>query len=425
MICHVSPTIAGDKASDPPPVPALLQALGPYTNWYPDQTQLLDATAGQPAGGWRDVIGGPVFDTSGIGAYWSDGALHLALVTNFPNKNVQSAGRNVSPADLALDLDGDGKLETAIILSDVRSTGDRGLTRTASIRQGQVYRVSQWLYPGDILQHTYGHGWRWHGPGSEEPLAQAAVPVWMADGVERSDLRATVEWQDDPRGRGYIVLVTLRGVNNGKTPQNLPLVWGTAVCANDVTFARVSRFDDMVQTSGVISNPLGSDPEDETGERLLRVAPHGLPRWNQPFQQVFGPEAGGGAGVSGSSGSDEGGGGSPAQGSTGQDSGGQGSGGQDGGNDDGDGNGGVTSGGGGDPAALLPAGGQTMVPVSVGDPAVTIDTLSEGGPLGGTGGGLAGSGDGQTAQPISEPGNMVGSAVAVFVLIVLMRRRRR
>jgi hypothetical protein len=205
-------------------VPALLRALGPYTNWYPDQTQLLDATAARPASGWRDVIGGPVFDTSGIGAYWSDGALHLALVTNFPNKNVQSAGRNVSPADLALDLDGDGKLETAVILSDVRSTGDRGLTRSASIRQGQVYRVSRWLYPGDILQHTYGHGWRWYGPGSEEPLAQAAVPVWMADGVERSDFRATVEWQDDPRGRGYIVLVTLRGVNNGKTPQNLPLV---------------------------------------------------------------------------------------------------------------------------------------------------------------------------------------------------------
>ncbi len=94
---------AGDGAGDATEVPpAWLEAIGPYTHWYPDQTQLLDSpTASGVARGWRDVIGGLVFETSGVAAYWSADAVHLALITNFPDRNVLSAGRPVSPADLA------------------------------------------------------------------------------------------------------------------------------------------------------------------------------------------------------------------------------------------------------------------------------------------------------------------------------------
>ncbi len=220
-----------------------LEPFGPFSHWYQDSAGL------QPGGNgsdtlWRDVIGEDVFDTKGIAAKWADGKLHLALVTNFPDANVVSAGRPVSPADLALDLDGDGVLETGIVLSSIWTTGDRGVTHTPNIRRAAAYRVTKWLHPSDILKTTYGQGWRWSGPGGA-PMQQSAIPVWVAEGDERHDLDVTVDWRRLPgagTGAGrYAILVTLTHHDNPKQLWNVPIVWGTAVCGNDVMFANTSR----------------------------------------------------------------------------------------------------------------------------------------------------------------------------------------
>ena len=143
--------------------PSALKPFGNYSHWYADTAGLQPGCSGG-TDVWQDVIGEQTFDTKGIAARWSGGRLHLALVTNFPDANVVSAGRPVSPADLALDLDGDGVLETGIVLSDIRTTGDRGITRAPNIRRAAAYRVTKWYRPADILQATYGKGWRWTRP---------------------------------------------------------------------------------------------------------------------------------------------------------------------------------------------------------------------------------------------------------------------
>ena len=224
-------------------VPDRLKPLGAYTHWYPDTVDLRPDDP-QRDGEWRDVIGEDIFDTKGIAAGWADGRLHLALVSNFPDANVDSAGRLVAPADLALDLDRDGVLETGIVLSAIRATGDRGIVRATNIRQGAAYTVSKWHYPSDILRATYGQGWRWSGPGGE-PRQQSAIPVWIAEGVERDDLDVSVSWRRVPGSRAHAVLITLSYPEKPAALHNVPVVWGTAVCGNDVVFAPVSRLGDL------------------------------------------------------------------------------------------------------------------------------------------------------------------------------------
>lgn len=223
-------------------VPAALDTLGPFTHWYPDKTELQPESAQTDSGPWRDVIGEKVFDTKGIAAGWQDEVLHLALVTNFPDANVRTAGRPVAPADLALDLDGDGVLETGIVISDVKGTGDQGVTRADNIRQGAVYRVAKWHRPSDILQKTYGQGWRWSGPDGV-PMQQSQIPVWIAEGTEREDLDVSVAWHRVPGSEAHAVLVTIAYPENPGRLHHLPVVWGTAVCGNDVVFSHVSRFN--------------------------------------------------------------------------------------------------------------------------------------------------------------------------------------
>jgi hypothetical protein len=201
---------AGIEAAESQPVeewanrpPGWVMAHGPYTHWYPDTTQLVKnrGQAGDDKA-WKDVIGTREFDTKGVAAYWEGDALHIALFTNFPDSHVMAAGRNVAPADLALDLDGNGTLETGVVLSDLRTAGDRGVRRPDTIRKGNAYTVTKWLNPGDILEHTYGQGWRWAHPDGEE-LAYAAVPVWVGAGKLRDDLNVSVSWQENGRGSDY------------------------------------------------------------------------------------------------------------------------------------------------------------------------------------------------------------------------------
>lgn len=246
LASFAGPAAAGGGA---PPVlggheqpPAALDPLGAYTHWYADSTDLRPDAAEAGAEGWRDVIGEDIFDTKGIAARWADGKLHLALVTNFPDRQVESAGRAVSPADLALDLDGDGSLETGIVLSAIRATGDLGVTRAPNIRQGAAYRVLRWHSPATLLRATYGAGWRWTGPDGK-PMPQSEVPVWVAEGEERQDLDVTVDWRPIPGTDMYAVLVTLAHRDGLNRLHNVPAVWGTAVCGNDVVFANVSRLE--------------------------------------------------------------------------------------------------------------------------------------------------------------------------------------
>ena len=172
-----------------------------------------------------------------------------------------AAGRPVAPADLALDMDGNGTLETGVVLASVPGAGDKGVERAANIRRATAYKVKNWMRPGDILQHTYGQGWRWTGLNGQE-LAYAAVPVWVGEGTPRDDLDVTVDWRVNGRGSDYMVFVLTRTEGNGEL-WNLPLIWGTAVCGNDVVFAPIARLGDLVKTIGDNESADDEDGKDQ------------------------------------------------------------------------------------------------------------------------------------------------------------------
>ncbi|MCA8927367.1 MAG: hypothetical protein KDC18_04805 [Alphaproteobacteria bacterium] len=278
--------------------PAWVREMAPVTHWYRDRTELTgDRTAAGDETSWKDTIGGTVFDTEGVGVGWHEDTLTLLLATHFPNRNVLSAGRMVAPADLALDLDGNGTLETAVVLSDVRATGDRNIVRPGSVARGQVYRVSEWYRPDDLLYTTYGQGWRWTGPDGTE-FAQPLVPVWMKQGDLRRDVEASVDWLPRPDDQGWAVKVTLRFLDPDAIPPTFALVWGTAVCGNDVVVVQPSWPDDMLAASAVLP-----DMAETGGEPLPPGGPAPLPRWNVPFPVAFHPTPvafGGGFGPGGS-----------------------------------------------------------------------------------------------------------------------------
>ena len=365
------------KAETPP---GWVLSHGPYTHWYPDTTQLVknrDAAGDQQS--WKDVIGTREFDTKGIAVRWEGKVLHLAIFTNFPDRNVMAAGRTVAPADLALDMDGNGTLETGVVISAVRSAGDKGVERAGNIRTGTAYRVSKWLRPDDILAHTYGQGWRWVGITGEE-LAYAAVPVWVGAGTERHDLAVTVDWRVNGHGSDYVVFVTLTKTSGDGTLWDLPVIWGTAVCGNDVVFAPIAREGDLLEkvrrkeeagedddstsarteedaaaeddgdvpdaevvNDGSVGAGSDQDGSAESGEIITEGVSESSdePSWNESYPDVFpgtGGTSGGTSGGTGSSGSSGGGssggsvsgGGSTGGGSTGGTTGGT-SGGESGG----------------------------------------------------------------------------------------------
>ena len=216
--------------------------LSAYTHWYADSTAI-SAVGPTETGntGWRDIIGARIFDTEAIAARWQDDTLYLAMVTRFPNRNVESAGRPVSPADLALDLDGDGTWETGIVLSDIRATGDRGVTRPAEFRAGNAYTVTRWHQPSDILQTTYGGQWLSQAKNHQDSRAGNFMPVWIAEGVKRDDLQVSVTWQPMTDGVRHSVLIAVSAKDGNAQLGRMNLFWGTAVCGNDSIYAPVAR----------------------------------------------------------------------------------------------------------------------------------------------------------------------------------------
>lgn len=424
----VSPGMAQDKsvlAAEKPP--AWLSAYGPFTHWYPDETELVDnRNSADQARRWRDRIGRPVFDTSGIAVYWREDAVYLALVTNFRDANVNSAGRPVSPADLALDLDNDGQFETAVVLSDIRRTGDRGVVRPEGVRMGEVYTVSRWQRPDDLLHHTYGQGWRWYGP-DDKAFAQSAVPVWMAEGVRSSVAQANVEWHDDPRGQGSIVLIELRSLDPEQSFVSVPLVWGTAVCGNDVVFAVPTRLNELVETGGLLPSlaPAGGDgPAPGGGHGPVGGGQDDGAAWNVPYHLVF-AGGGGGAGGGQTGGGQTGGGGQGGGGGGTQTGGpvinGGGPGGGFGGGGTGGGGTGGTGGTGGGTGGTGGTGGGTGG-TGGGTDGTGGGTGGAGGGTGGPGGPGGGSGSG-AVTPVSEPHGLALFGAGVLLLAWARRRR--
>ncbi len=435
---------------------------GPYTHWYPDTTQLVKSrTAAGDQKSWKDVIGTREFDTKGIAARWEGKVLHLAIFTNFPDRNVMAAGRTVAPADLALDLDGNGTLETGVVISGVPSAGDKGVERAANIRKATAYRVSKWLRPDDILAHTYGQGWRWVGITGQE-LAYAAVPVWVGAGTERHDLAVTVDWRVNGHGSDYVVYITLKKTSGDGVLWDLPLIWGTAVCGNDVVFAPIAKDGDLLEKvsrkeeaeededtaeavfeedaaseEGVEDVPDAEVVNDgsvgagtvqgeaaETGEIITEGVSEGSdePTWNETYSDAF-PTSGdtdssGGSTSAGSAGGTSGGttyGGST--GGSGSSSGGS-SGGSLGGGSTGGGTGGGETTSGGEQATA--GGGETTGSSEPENPLAPEGVEGgEGGEEGGEGGGT------EHATHISEPPILmtVGTALSGYAAILARRRR--
>ena len=464
---------AGAAPAQPPPAgqeteskretpPGWVLAHGPYTHWYPDTTQLVKSrTAAGDQKSWKDVIGTREFDTKGIAVRWEGKVLHLAIFTNFPDRNVMAAGRTVAPADLALDLDGNGTLETGVVISGVPSAGDKGVERAANIRKATAYRVSKWLRPDDILAHTYGQGWRWVGITGQE-LAYAAVPVWVGAGTERHDLAVTVDWRVNGHGSDYVVYITLKKTSGDGVLWDLPLIWGTAVCGNDVVFAPIAKDGDLLEKVGrkeeaeededaataVFEEDAGSEEgvEDvpdaevvndgsvgagteqgeaaETGEIITEGVSEGSdePTWNETYSDAF-PTSGdtdssGGSTSAGSAGGTSGGttyGGST--GGSGSSSGGS-SGGSLGGGSTGGGTGGGETTSGGEQATV--DGGETTGSSEPENPLAPEGVEGgEGGEEGGEGGGT------EHATHIAEPPILltVGTALSGYAAILARRRR--
>ena len=138
----------------------------------------------------------------------------------------------------------------------------------------------------------------------------------MAEGDLRDDVRANVDWLPSPDGEGWVVRVVLRFAG-GVSPRSLALVWGTAVCGNDVVVALPSQDDDMVATGADWPFDWPVEGIDDGGEAVAEpgVGVLGLPRWDVPFTQAFQNGGGSGSGSSsgGSGGSGGGGGGVPPE----------------------------------------------------------------------------------------------------------------
>ena len=430
-------------------VPEWVLKHGEFTHWYPDTTQLVkerkDAANAQA---WKDVIGSREFDTKGIAAAWHGSVLKLAIFTNFPDRNVMAAGRPVAPADLALDLDGNGTLETAIVLSEVRETGDKGIRRSEKFQLERAYRVKKWYKPGDILKNTYGQGWRWKGLEGQE-FAYASVPVWAAEAEEREDLKVKVSWMPNGEGSDYVVFVTISHTEGKAILMRAPAIWGTGICGNDVIFAAIARDGDLMET---VANKRNGDAADGGGgengdgiegeevahaditaediaddagmteqEPISEETEEEPATWNDPLPVAFpqmtsgggGAQGGGGGSTSGGTGS---GGGSGSSSSSGSGSGSGSSGGSSGSSAGGSGGGG--SGGTGGGGSSTEGGGS-------GSGSGEESGSSGGGSGSGAEGGGSGGGGGSGQQVVIPEPPLTGLALAASFGAILWRRRRR
>lgn len=199
--------------------------------------------------GPKDVEGDVnLFQTSRIDVELSGTDVKFFIYTNLPKLLAYpSFGTIYRPADLAIDLDVDGRYETGITLYN--SASYFGYFPHAS--RLAVYQVNPdtgWYKPSDFYNnptspvYKYKSTYGFHAQGGDH-----APPTYFdldtIVGIKAApDTRllawASVDWWSDvqysPYGdTKYRIDIVLRGINVNGDWNTFNLFWGTATCAND------------------------------------------------------------------------------------------------------------------------------------------------------------------------------------------------
>lgn len=183
-------------------------------------TDHIDDNPNSPQGGYN------VF---GIDSSYSRGALNFRLYTNFDGTDAGGTVQ-IRLADLALDLNKDGRYEYGVALTG-RETG---------IVAGRLYSVSRWKTSWDYLEgktgSNYYYGEVWGDNGNNPEHSGQSPIVHIAQGT---DLGAVTLGEPFQTGLGgfpayryelSIPLALLEGALSG----DVGIFWGGSTCANDI-----------------------------------------------------------------------------------------------------------------------------------------------------------------------------------------------
>ncbi len=201
----------------------LLSTSGVMANTYSfNDTTLVQPWLGNSATGaaWIDVEGDNFFNTYKVDVTFTGNDVKFEIYTNYP-----STGHDfppfVAPADLALDLNGDGVFEKGIVLY-----GRPGFTL------GELCNVNVtptgWKSSVDLFgpgsPGTYG--------GRYDQSAPKIPYTQIAAGTD-TGVNAAVSWNSIGSNPVYRVDVLLSDVNSSGDWNNLTFFWGTGTCDND------------------------------------------------------------------------------------------------------------------------------------------------------------------------------------------------
>jgi hypothetical protein len=193
------------------------------TYTFMDTTLVQPWKGNSPTGAaWTDVEGENYFNTYQVDVTLTGNDVKFEIYTNYPSTGHNFGGSIgvVPPADLALDLDGNGVFEKGVALS-----AHDGLT------VGQLYDVTTWK----SAQQLFGPGSPGTYGGRYGNPSDAKVPYTKIAAVSGTGILASVDTNWNPIGSNpdYRVDVVLDGVNSLGDWDNLTFFWGTGTCDND------------------------------------------------------------------------------------------------------------------------------------------------------------------------------------------------
>jgi hypothetical protein len=167
------------------------------------------------SGAWVDRIGEPRYATEKIDVVFTGSNVTFRIYTNYALSS--------TTADLALDLNRDGTFEKGVDLYSEWGGLQKGL-----------YDVSAWY---TSQNHYASQGWTYGGRYDQG--SPKAPPVDIKSGTFLSSVsvsQATI-WGTPTT---YRIDVNLGDINAGGQWNNLSLLFGTALCANDVITGQIT-----------------------------------------------------------------------------------------------------------------------------------------------------------------------------------------
>jgi hypothetical protein len=169
------------------------------------------------------------YNLFGIDASYSRGAMRFGLYTNFDG--VDAGGTvQIRLADLALDLNKDGRYEYGVALT----------ARENGIMAGQLYSVSRWKTSYDYLEgktganYYYGEVWG-DGSHNKDHIGQSPI-VHIASGTALGAVTFKEPFQTSLGGfPAYLYELSIPlSLLEGALSGDMGIFWGGSTCANDI-----------------------------------------------------------------------------------------------------------------------------------------------------------------------------------------------